>query len=113
MCRCEGVLKVEDALTGLKVIEYEGNQIRLSLRTYIPETDLPEQNHELAIELLDGTLELRNAEVFSFMSFNKQNGFFLLYLHHLMFYDFWCLFFQIFPNDVYIGEAIEAAKSFA
>lgn len=48
---------------------YEGNQIRLSLRTYIPDTALPEQNHELAIEILDGTLDLRNAEVFSFMSF--------------------------------------------
>ncbi|GKC78926.1 hypothetical protein Tco_1129700, partial [Tanacetum coccineum] len=76
--RCEGVLKIEDALTGLEVIEYEGNQIRLSLRTYIPNTDLPEQNHELAIELLDGTLELRNAE--------------------------------IFLNDVYIDEFIDAAK---
>ncbi|PWA57536.1 F-box associated interaction domain-containing protein [Artemisia annua] len=52
-------LEIEDALTGLEVIEYEGNQIRLSLRTYIPETELPEQNHELAIDLLDGTLELR------------------------------------------------------
>ncbi|GJT99320.1 hypothetical protein Tco_1094838 [Tanacetum coccineum] len=60
--RCEGVLKIEDALTGLEVIEYEGNQIRLSLGTYIPGTDLPEQNHELAIELLGGRLELRNAE---------------------------------------------------
>ncbi|GKA80821.1 hypothetical protein Tco_0787513 [Tanacetum coccineum] len=78
--RCEGVLKIEDALTGLEVIEYEGNQIRLSLRTYIPDADLPEQNHELAIELLDGTLELRNAD--------------------------------IFPNDVYIGEIMDAAKSF-
>nr|GEW16638.1 hypothetical protein [Tanacetum cinerariifolium] len=78
--RCEGVLKIEDALTGLEVIEYEGNQIRLSLRTYIPDTDLPDQNHELAIELLDGTLELRNAE--------------------------------IFPNDVCIGEIMDAANSF-
>ncbi|GJX22760.1 F-box associated domain containing protein [Tanacetum coccineum] len=50
--------------TGLEVIEYEGNQIRLSLRTYIPDTNLPEQNHELALELLDDTQELRNAEVF-------------------------------------------------
>nr|GFA08469.1 hypothetical protein [Tanacetum cinerariifolium] len=38
--------KIEDALTGLEVIEYEGNQIRLSLRTYNPDTDLPEQNHD-------------------------------------------------------------------
>ncbi|GJX55340.1 hypothetical protein Tco_0285237, partial [Tanacetum coccineum] len=76
--RCEGVLKIEDALTGLEVIEYEGNQIRFSLRTYIPNTDLPEQNHELAIELWDDTLELRNTENF--------------------------------PNDVSIGEIMDAAK---
>ncbi|GKC84136.1 hypothetical protein Tco_1139853 [Tanacetum coccineum] len=63
-----------------KVTEYEGNQIRLSLRTYIPETHLREQNHELAIELFDGTLELRNA--------------------------------KFFPTDVYIGEVINATKSF-
>ncbi|GJY81117.1 hypothetical protein Tco_0493868 [Tanacetum coccineum] len=29
--RCEGVLKIEDALNGLEVNEYEGNQIRLSV----------------------------------------------------------------------------------
>ncbi|GKA31248.1 cullin-1-like protein isoform X3 [Tanacetum coccineum] len=29
--RCEGVLKIEDALNGLEVNEYEGNQIRLSI----------------------------------------------------------------------------------
>ncbi|GKB04244.1 hypothetical protein Tco_0832387 [Tanacetum coccineum] len=38
------------------------------------------KNHELAIELFDGTLELRNA--------------------------------KFFPTDVYIGEVINAAKSF-
>ncbi|XP_071713463.1 uncharacterized protein [Rutidosis leptorrhynchoides] len=79
--RCNGFLKFEDKLTGLEVIEYEGNQITLSLRTYIPEIEMSEQIHELAIELLDGTFELKNAE--------------------------------IFPNDVYIGEMIDAAKSFA
>ncbi|KAJ9555574.1 hypothetical protein OSB04_010188 [Centaurea solstitialis] len=73
-------LKIQDTLTGLEVIGYEGNQVTLSLRTHIPEIEMAEQNHELAIELLDGTLELKNAE--------------------------------IFPNDVYIGEIIDAAKSF-
>lgn len=62
-CRCEGVLKIEDLLTGLKVIEYEGNRINLSLRTYIPEIEMAEQIHELYIEFLDATLELKNAEV--------------------------------------------------
>nr|GEX50219.1 hypothetical protein [Tanacetum cinerariifolium] len=62
---CEGALKIEDTLTGLEVIQSEENQIRLSLRTYIPETDLLEKNYELAIELLDGTLELGNVVAFS------------------------------------------------
>ncbi|KAI3470020.1 hypothetical protein Pfo_026683 [Paulownia fortunei] len=91
--RFEAVEKIEDALTGLRVIEIEGNSIRLSLKTYIPylETVLRQQdienviepleiNHELIIETVDGTWELKNVE--------------------------------IFPNDVYIGEIIDAAKTF-
>ncbi|GFQ04288.1 hypothetical protein PHJA_002572700 [Phtheirospermum japonicum] len=91
--RFEVVEKVEDALTGLRIIEVEGNSIRLSLKTYIPylETVLQQQdienvieplemNHELMIETVDGTRELKNAE--------------------------------IFPNDVYIGEILDAAKTF-
>ncbi|KAK6138578.1 hypothetical protein DH2020_027679 [Rehmannia glutinosa] len=91
--RFEVVEKIEDALTGLRVIEVEGNNIRLSLKTYIPylETVLRQQdienvieplemNHELMIETLDGTWELKNVE--------------------------------IFPNDVYIGEIFDAAKTF-
>ncbi|XP_076924524.1 uncharacterized protein LOC143586999 [Bidens hawaiensis] len=62
--RFEGLVKMEDALTGLKVIEYDGNRISLSIRTYLPEVEMAEQNHELAIELLDDTLELKNAEIF-------------------------------------------------
>nr|XP_043630420.1 uncharacterized protein LOC122601743 [Erigeron canadensis] len=79
--RCEVVIKTENILTGLEVIKYEGNQISLSLRTCIPELEVSEQNHELAIEFLDDTLEIKNAE--------------------------------IFPNDVFIGEIIDAAKSFS
>ncbi|KAJ0903449.1 hypothetical protein HanPSC8_Chr07g0269961 [Helianthus annuus] len=78
--RFEGFLKIEETLTGLEVIEYDGNRISLSLRTYVPEIEMAEQNHELAIELLDVTLEVKNAE--------------------------------IFPNDVYIGDIIDAAKLF-
>ncbi|XP_071938271.1 uncharacterized protein [Coffea arabica] len=89
----EVVEKIEDALSGLKVLEFEGNSVRLSLTTYIPNMDNmiclqkvelsvepSEQNHELLIEVVDGTLELKNAE--------------------------------IFPNDVYIGEIVDVAKSF-
>ncbi|PIN25790.1 hypothetical protein CDL12_01472 [Handroanthus impetiginosus] len=91
--RLEAVEKFEDALTGLRIIEIEGNSIRLSLKTYIPylESVLRHQdiesvieplelNHELIIETVQGTWELKDVE--------------------------------IFPNDVYIGEIIDAAKSF-
>ncbi|KAL7105842.1 hypothetical protein ACP275_07G071000 [Erythranthe tilingii] len=90
--RFEAVEKIEDAMTSLRVIEIEGNIIRLSLKTYIPylETVLHQQeienvieplemNHELVIETIDGTCELKSAE--------------------------------ILPNDVYIGEVIDATKS--
>ncbi|KAM1689885.1 hypothetical protein TB2_031137 [Malus domestica] len=84
--------KIEDEFTGLKVISFGENCIRLSLRTYIPKLEelVPQQkiadatepshvNHELLIELLEGTLDLRNVE--------------------------------IFPNDVYINDILDAAKS--
>lgn len=63
-------------MTGLKVMEFEGNRIRLTLRTYIPTsesllsqhkiediTEPLERNHELVIEVLEGTLELKSVEV--------------------------------------------------
>lgn len=66
----------EDACSGLKIVEFEGNCIRLSLRTSIPNlesllhnqnivdvVETPEKNHELLIELMDGTKELKHAEV--------------------------------------------------
>ncbi|XP_031112751.1 uncharacterized protein LOC116016564 isoform X2 [Ipomoea triloba] len=90
--RFDAIEKVEDVLSGLRVIEFDGNHIRLSLRTYIPDSEslacqekvddssgLLEQDHELLIEFMDGTMELKRAE--------------------------------IFPNDVYISEIIDAAKS--
>ncbi|XP_057766263.1 uncharacterized protein LOC130986763 isoform X2 [Salvia miltiorrhiza] len=91
--RFEAVEKIGEAFTGVKVIEIEGNNIRLSLKTYIPylETVLHRQdiesiveplelNHELTIEIVDDTWELKNAE--------------------------------IFPNDVYIGDILDATKAF-
>ncbi|XP_022859779.1 uncharacterized protein LOC111380444 [Olea europaea var. sylvestris] len=91
--RFEAVEKFEDALTGVRVIEFEENCIRLSLKTYIPNfesiisqqkiegaIDPLELNHELIVETVDGTLEPKNVE--------------------------------IFPNDVYIGDIVDAAKSF-
>ncbi|CAI9106477.1 OLC1v1005641C5 [Oldenlandia corymbosa var. corymbosa] len=91
--RFEAVEKIEDAFSGLKVVEFEGNLLRLSLKTYIPAAESilclkkvedliepSEKYHELLIELLDGTMELSSAE--------------------------------IFPNDVYIGEIVDVAKSF-
>ncbi|XP_044478729.1 uncharacterized protein LOC123205766 isoform X1 [Mangifera indica] len=94
MCRRFDVLEqIEDSLTGLKVIEYDENCFRLSMQTYIPKleellsqqisedvNEPSEVNHELLIELVDGTMELKNVE--------------------------------IFPNDVYIGDILDATKSF-
>ncbi|KAK3038363.1 hypothetical protein RJ639_031459 [Escallonia herrerae] len=90
--RFEAVEKIEDALTGLKVIEFEGTCIRFSLTTYVPNVehllsqhkiedkiDSMEQNHNLVVEVEEGTMNIKNV--------------------------------QIFPNDVYIGEIIDAAKS--
>ncbi|WMV48314.1 hypothetical protein MTR67_041699 [Solanum verrucosum] len=74
--RFEAIEKIEDAFSGLKIVEFEGNRIRLSLRTFIPNlenllhnqtidvAEPPEQNHELLIELMDGTMELKHVEWF-------------------------------------------------
>lgn len=90
--RVEAVGQIEDLFTGLKVLEFDGNGIRFSLETIIPTlSDLGCQLnvevtntqatviHELFVEVYDGTLELRNVE--------------------------------IFPNDVFIGEIFNDAKS--
>ncbi|EFH61863.1 hypothetical protein ARALYDRAFT_342541 [Arabidopsis lyrata subsp. lyrata] len=91
--RFDAAEQVEDALTGLKVLEFDGNFIRLQLQTYIPKLDslLGQQKfehttepseliHELLIYLKDKTTEITK--------------------------------FEMFPNDVYIGDIIEAADSF-
>ncbi|EOY05196.1 Uncharacterized protein TCM_020266 isoform 4, partial [Theobroma cacao] len=91
--RLDTLEQIEDALTGLKVIGFDGNCIRLSLQTYIPKlegllcqktiediSEPSEMNHELLVEIVDGTMEIKNVEMF--------------------------------PNDVYLGDIIDAAKSF-
>ncbi|EEF44176.1 conserved hypothetical protein [Ricinus communis] len=91
--RVDAVEQIEEALSGLKVIEFDGSCIRLSLRTYLPKLDdvmcqhktedtaePSEVNHELLIEVVSGTMELKNVE--------------------------------IFPNDIYISDIVDAAKSF-
>ncbi|XP_055813911.1 uncharacterized protein LOC129883287 [Solanum dulcamara] len=89
--RFEAIEKIEDAFSGLKIVEFEGNRIRLSLRTFIPNlenllhnqtidvAEPREQNHELLVELMDGTMELKHVE--------------------------------IFPNDVSISDITDTAKS--
>ncbi|KAL9829914.1 hypothetical protein AtNW77_Chr3g0183911 [Arabidopsis thaliana] len=77
----------------LKVLEFDGNFIRLQLRTYIPKldgllgqhkfehtTEPSELIHELLIYLKDKTTEITK--------------------------------FEMFPNDIYIGDIIEAPDSF-
>ncbi|KAH9620787.1 hypothetical protein KSS87_018167 [Heliosperma pusillum] len=85
--RVEAVEKINEALTGFKVIDVEGNSIRLSLTTYIPYVEVlmstkpSEVNHELLIEVLNGTMEIERVE--------------------------------IFPDDVHICEIVEAANTFS
>lgn len=68
--------QVEDTIGGLKVIDVADNFIRLSLHTHIPNLEYfsslqrlegmiepSELDHELLIEVLEGTMELKNAEV--------------------------------------------------
>ncbi|TXG72630.1 hypothetical protein EZV62_001209 [Acer yangbiense] len=91
--RFEAAEQIEDLLTGLKVIEVDGNCFRLSLQTYIPKlegllfqqrmedvNEPSEVNHELLIEIVNGSMELKNVE--------------------------------IFPNDVDIGDIVDGPKSF-
>ncbi|XP_006418827.2 uncharacterized protein LOC18013775 isoform X2 [Eutrema salsugineum] len=91
--RFDAAEQVEDALTGLKVLEFDGNFIRLQLRTYIPKldgllgqhkllhnTEPSELIHELLIDLKDKTTEITKVEML--------------------------------PNDVYIGDITDAADSF-
>ncbi|KAK6266048.1 hypothetical protein QUC31_016885 [Theobroma cacao] len=74
--RLDTLEQIEDALTGLKVIGFDGNCIRLSLQTYIPKlegllcqktiediSEPSEMNHELLVEIVDGTMEIKNVEV--------------------------------------------------
>ncbi|KAD0221969.1 hypothetical protein E3N88_44587 [Mikania micrantha] len=42
-------------------------RISLSLRTYLPEIHMAEQNHELVIKLMDDSMELKHAEVSLFV----------------------------------------------
>lgn len=74
--RLDALEQIEDALTGLKVIGFDGNCIRVSLQTYIPKVEgvlcqnmiediaqPSEMNHELLVEIMDGTMEVKNVEV--------------------------------------------------
>ncbi|CAH9142208.1 unnamed protein product [Cuscuta epithymum] len=91
--RLEAIETLDSTLNGLHVAKVDGNHISLSLRTCIPNNDsslcqekfdsssgLFDQYHKLEIELVEGTMELKHAE--------------------------------IYPNDVQIGEIVDAVKSF-
>ncbi|KAK7331460.1 hypothetical protein VNO77_25685 [Canavalia gladiata] len=85
------VEKIDDAFTGLKVLAFDENCIRLSLKTYMPTfedisylqrvedtIDAAELNHELLIKVFEGTMKLKNV--------------------------------QVFPNDIYVNDIVDAAK---
>lgn len=69
--------QVEGTIGGMKVIDVADNSIRLSLHTHIPNVEdfstlqrleglieKSELDHELIIEVSNGTMELKNAEVY-------------------------------------------------
>lgn len=73
--RFDAVQQIEDELVGLKVLEFDENCIKLSLRTYMPTVggssytervedsiDVRELNHELLIEV-EGNMKLKNVQV--------------------------------------------------
>ncbi|PON57241.1 reverse transcriptase-like protein [Trema orientale] len=89
----DAIEQIEDAFTGVKVIAFDENCIRLSLQTFIPKLEsilsqqkieainVPEEvKHELMIEVFEGTVDQKNVE--------------------------------IFPSDVYINDIVNAAKNF-
>lgn len=65
----EATETIKDELCGLRVTESEGDRIRLCLRTYIPNIHgldscgFLNQDYELVIELMEGTMELKHAEI--------------------------------------------------
>ncbi|XP_072060621.1 uncharacterized protein [Arachis hypogaea] len=88
----DAINQIEDALTGLKVLAFEDNSIRLSLRTYMPKLedlsclsrvhdsyDVSELSHELLIEVFEKTLKLKNV--------------------------------QLFPNNVHVSDIVDYAKT--
>ncbi|PON34335.1 reverse transcriptase-like protein [Parasponia andersonii] len=89
----DAIEQIEDAFTGVKVIAFDENCIRLSLQTFIPKLErilsqqkieainVPEEvKHELMIEVFEGSMDQKNVE--------------------------------IFPSDVYINDIVNAAKNF-
>ncbi|XP_058755591.1 uncharacterized protein LOC131628793 [Vicia villosa] len=69
--------QIDDALAGLKVLAFDENCIRLSLQTYVPAVesisclqrvedtlDASVLNHELLIEVFEGTTKLKAIQVF-------------------------------------------------
>lgn len=88
----DAIEQIEDALTGLKVLAFDKNCIRLSLQTYMPTVegisylqrvedaiDTSVLNHELLIEVFEGTMKLKDV--------------------------------QVFPNDIYVNDIVDTAKS--
>lgn len=74
--RFDAIEQIEDLLTGLKVAAFTENCIRLSLQTYIPKLEGSRKiegiepsvlNHELLIEVLEGTMELKSVEVLEYI----------------------------------------------
>ncbi|XP_062109221.1 uncharacterized protein LOC133819863 isoform X2 [Humulus lupulus] len=90
----DAIEQVEDALIGIKVIAFDENCISLSLQTYIPklESFLSQQK----IEAVDVPLELKHQLMIEVIegTMDPKNV-------------------EIFPNDIYINDILNAAKNFS
>ncbi|KAM6544640.1 hypothetical protein CsatB_025376 [Cannabis sativa] len=86
--------QVEDAFVGIKVTAFDENCIRLSLQTYIPklESFLSQQN----IEAVDVPLELKHQLMIEVVEGTMEPK-----------------SVEIFPNDIYINDILNAAKNFS
>ncbi|PQQ02365.1 uncharacterized protein Pyn_34924 [Prunus yedoensis var. nudiflora] len=104
--------QIEDAVTGLKLEDL------FSPKKVGDATEPSKVNHELLIELLEGTMGLWNVERYYY---NIKDKIALMGCAHLLLnhggsaYMAWAdiavLHPRIFPNDVYINDILDAAKA--
>ncbi|CAN0875314.1 hypothetical protein LINGRAHAP2_LOCUS10754, partial [Linum grandiflorum] len=91
--RFDALEQIEKALSGLEVTEVDGNCIKLSLKTYTPNL-----GDILCQQKIEGPVELSELHhEFLIEVSNETMGFKKV---------------EMFPNDIFIGDIVDAANSF-